>query len=114
MKKVLMFSATWCGPCRAALPGVVAAYNKYKAKGFDVIGISLDQKDAKGKLTKFIQENKMPWRQIYDGNYWQAANAKTYGVQAIPFSVLIGKNGKIVAVNPDGDELSAAIEKALK
>jgi outer membrane lipoprotein-sorting protein/peroxiredoxin len=107
------FWATWCGPCVAELPNVISAYNKYKAKGFDVLGISLDREGDRGKLTSFIKEHKMPWRQIYDGRFWQAANAKAYGVQSIPFTVLIGRDGKIAAVGARGEALAPAVEKAL-
>jgi outer membrane lipoprotein-sorting protein/peroxiredoxin len=114
--KVLLldFWATWCGPCVGELPNVVAAYNKYHAKGFEIVGISLDQADAKPKLTKFIADKKMPWRQIYDGKFWEAGNAKAYGVQSIPFTLLIGKDGKIAAVGARGEALAPAIEAALK
>lgn len=55
----------------------------------------------------------MPWPQIFDGKGWEAGDAKTYGLQAIPFTLLIGKDGKIAAVNPGVGELPDAIEKAL-
>lgn len=107
------FWATWCGPCIGELPNVITAYNKYKAQGFDVIGVSLDQPGDKAKLVAFAKENKMPWRQIYDGKGWDAALAKAYSVRSIPFTLLIGRDGKIAAVGARGEELEPAIKKAL-
>ena len=114
--KVLMldFWATWCGPCVAELPNVQEAYKKYHDQGFEIVGISLDRAEDRSKLESFIHEKGMPWRQIYDGKYWKSANAVRYGVQAIPFTLLIGKTGKIVAVGARGEALAPAIEAALK
>ena len=114
--KVLLvdFWATWCGPCVAELPNVIEAYKKYHAQGFEILGISLDQATAKDKLTSFIKEHNMDWPQIYDGKYWQAENAVAYGVRAIPFTLLIGKDGKVAAVGARGPALAPAIEAALK
>jgi len=111
-KVVLMdFWATWCGPCVGEMPNVIAAYKKYHAQGFDVVGISLDQ--DRGALTSFLKQNGMPWRQVFDGKYWQSAVARRYGVMAIPFGLLIGRDGKIVAVEVRGPELAPAIRQAL-
>ncbi|MBC8102815.1 MAG: redoxin domain-containing protein [Cytophagales bacterium] len=107
------FWATWCGPCRAELPNVTSVYGKYKPRGFDVVGVSLDEAADKPKLVSFVQANKMPWRQVFDGGGWQSKLAKTYGVRAIPFTLLIGKDGKIAAVNPRGSDLEPAVKAAL-
>ncbi|HLK61498.1 MAG TPA: TlpA disulfide reductase family protein [Chthonomonadaceae bacterium] len=114
--KVLLidFWATWCGPCVAELPNVIAAYEKYHSKGFEILGVSLDQANAKDKLVSFTKEKKMTWRQVYDGKYWEAENAVAFGVQSIPFTLLIGKDGKIAAVGARGEALAPAIEAALK
>jgi hypothetical protein len=107
------FWATWCGPCREEIPNVVTVYGKYKSQGFDILGVSLDDANANAKVAAFAKENKMPWRQIYDGKGWQNAVATTYGIRAIPFTMLIGKDGKIAAVGARGAELEPAVKKAL-
>ena len=108
---LLDFWATWCGPCVGELPNVQTNYKTYHPKGFDIVAVSLDEdKDA---LTSFIKEKAMPWPQIFDGKGWEAGDAKAYGVQAIPFSLLIGKDGKIAAVNPRGAALEPAIKAAM-
>jgi peroxiredoxin/outer membrane lipoprotein-sorting protein len=110
--KVLLmdFWATWCGPCVASLPELQGAYNKYHAQGLEVVGISLDEdKDA---LTSFVKTNKMAWPQVFDGKGWGAEVPGIYGVKAIPFMLIIGKDGKIAAVNPRGN-IDAAVKAAL-
>lgn len=113
---LLDFWATWCPPCRAELPNVVAAYQKYHSKGFDIVSVSLDQAGNGPDLLQFMKENGMVWPQIYDGGYWQAAVAVEYGVHAIPCPVVVdGDTGKILAVGVDalGHRLDAVVESAL-
>ncbi|MGH7952648.1 MAG: redoxin domain-containing protein, partial [Limisphaerales bacterium] len=76
---LLDFWATWCGPCRAELPNVIAAYQKYHDKGFDVVSVSLDRPRQGPALLQFIHDHNMTWPQIYDGGYWKAAIATEYG-----------------------------------
>jgi peroxiredoxin len=113
---LLDFWATWCGPCVAELPHLTAAYNQYHAKGFEVLGVSLDQTNSAAKLAKFTADHQMPWPQIYDGKYWQAAVAQQYFIQSIPHAFLVdGDTGVIVAEGDSlrGAQLAPAIEKAL-
>ena len=108
---LLDFWATWCGPCVGEVPNIVAAHKKYGAKGFEVVGISLDQ-DRKS-LDAFVKQYKMPWRQVFDGQGWKSRVPGLYGVRAIPFAVLIGRDGKIAALDVRGEALEPAIKAAL-
>ncbi|HNC44385.1 MAG TPA: TlpA disulfide reductase family protein, partial [Acidobacteriota bacterium] len=110
---LLDFWATWCAPCRAELPNVIAAYTKYQKQGFEVLGISLDNANAQAALTQFIKENKMPWRQIYEGKGWEGTISSQYQIRSIPFTLLLGRDGRIAAVNVRGATLEPAIQQAL-
>jgi len=108
---LLDFWATWCGPCRAELPNVLKIYEKYHGKGFEIIGISLDQDRA--KLTDFAKQKNMTWAQYFDGAGWGNKLAAKYGVMAIPQTFLLDGQGKIIARDLRGDDLDAAVAKAL-
>lgn len=117
---LLDFWASWCGPCRKANPGVVALYHKYKDKGFDVFSVSLDgvdsntakrfsdpgqlqeQMDAsKQKWIGAIDQDKLAWEgHVSDLKKWESVAGREYGVQSIPHTFLVGRDGKIVAINP--------------
>ncbi|HWB08532.1 MAG TPA: TlpA disulfide reductase family protein [Pirellulales bacterium] len=102
------FWATWCGPCVAELPNVKDTYEKYHGRGFEVVGISLDN-DA-DTLTKFIEEEKLPWPIIFEEGHPQA---KQYGVTAIPMAVLINQDGKVVTLNARGEKLGELVAELL-
>ncbi len=106
------FWASWCGPCRGENPNVVAVYNQYKDQGFTVFGVSLDRdKDA---WLKAIEDDQLTWAHVSDLAYWNNAAAQLYAVSSIPHSILVDKNGKIVAKNKRGDELGEAVAEFLK
>lgn len=105
------FWATWCGPCVAELPNVLKAYQKYHDKGFEIIGISLDEdRDA---LTSFIKKKEMPWKQYFDGKGWQNKLARQYGVNSIPATYLLDGEGKLVKRDLRGEALAEELEKLL-
>lgn len=105
------FWATWCGPCIAELPNVLEAYEKHHAAGFEIIGISLD-KDQE-KLETFVKQKKMTWPQFFDGKGWQNELAQKYGVNSIPATYLIDREGKIIASDLRGEKLEEAVAAAL-
>ena len=105
------FWATWCPPCRAELPNVIDAYQKYHAQGFDIIGVSLDE--DKAQLLSFIKDEKMSWPEYYDGKKWDNQLAVKYGIDAIPADFLLDGEGKIIGKDLRGDALEQAVAGAL-
>ena len=105
------FWASWCGPCRKENPAVVAAYQKYKDKGFDILGVSMD--DNKEKWLAAIAKDNLTWTHVSDLKGWQNAVGKTYSVTSIPFNLLLDKEGKIVAKSLRGADLEAKLEELL-
>ena len=93
------------------MPNVIKAHNELNEKGFEVIGISLDQ--DKAALEKFIADNKMPWPQYFDGKGWQNEISGKFGISSIPATFLIGKDGKIIATNLRGAALEEAVTAEL-
>ena len=106
------FWASWCGPCRAEMPNVVKAYDLYHAKGFEVVGVSLD--NNKAAWVKAIDQLKMPWPHISDIKGWGCAGAALYNVKGIPANVLIDQQGRIVAKNLRGEDLLNKMAELLK
>ncbi|NOS94239.1 MAG: TlpA family protein disulfide reductase [Cyclobacteriaceae bacterium] len=105
------FWAKWCGPCRAENPNVVRAYNRFKSKGFEVFGVSLDRN--KQEWMQAIQEDGLVWTQVSDLQYFNSQAARDYNIQAIPFSILLDKDGKIIAKNLRGAALERKLEEVL-
>ena len=114
-KHVLIdFWASWCGPCRQENPNVVKAFNNYKDKGFTVLGVSLDQPNAKDKWMKAIHDDKLTWTHVSDLKYWKNEVAVQYGIQAIPQNYLIDPQGKIIGKNLRGEALNKKLEELFK
>jgi peroxiredoxin len=106
------FWASWCGPCRAENPNVVAAYNKYKSKNFTIVGVSLDK--TKDAWVNAIKEDGLTWTQISDLKFWESAAVSIYQFNGIPYNVLIDPDGKIVAENLRGSNLENVLEQLVK
>jgi thiol-disulfide isomerase/thioredoxin len=104
------FWATWCGPCRGELPNVMAAYQKLHGKGFEIVGISLDQ--DKTSLVNFTAENGMKWPQYFDGKGWANGISSGLGIQSIPAMWLVNKKGYVVTTN-GRENLEGQVEKLL-
>ena len=105
------FWATWCGPCVAEIPNVLEQYEKYHDKGFEVIGISLDQ--DRQALEKFVAEQKVPWPILFEkpeGDGWQHPLSTFYGISGIPTVILIGRDGNVITLNARGEKLGQQLE----
>lgn len=106
------FWASWCGPCRAENPNVVAAYNKYKNKNFTILGVSLDK--TKDAWTTAIKQDGLTWTHISDLKFWDSKAVTLYGFNGIPYNVLIDPSGKIIADNLRGSELERKLGEVLQ
>jgi peroxiredoxin len=105
------FWAAWCNPCRQENPNVVKVYNEFHKKGFDILGVSLDQK--KDDWVKAIADDKLTWTHVSDLQYWGNAAAKLYAVNSIPANFLLDDKGIIIARNLRGDDLYKKVKEIL-
>ena len=106
------FWASWCVPCRAENPNVLAAYEKYKDKNFQVLGVSLDEK--KDAWLKAIAEDKLPWKQVCDFKAAASEVTKAYNVSSIPANVLVDPEGRIVGKDLRGKALHDRLAELIK
>lgn len=107
---LLDFWATWCEPCIEEVPNLVATYEKLRARGFTIVGISLDK--DKAALEKFTKKHKMDWPQFFDGQGWDNELAKRFKIQSVPTMWLLDREGKLADATPRG-RLEKAAEKLL-
>jgi thiol-disulfide isomerase/thioredoxin len=95
------FWATWCVPCVQAFPNVKKIYDKYHDQGFEIIGISLDEKE--NELKKFVKEKNVPWPQYFDGKMWENEISSRFGVDSIPAMWLVDKDGNVATLKARED-----------
>lgn len=105
------FWASWCGPCIREMPNVKAAYERFKDKGFDIVGLSFDREHK--NWTAAIKRLNLPWHHLSDLKYWESEAGKVYGINGIPATLLVGPDGKIVAKDLRGDALVQKLEEFL-
>ncbi|WP_295769059.1 TlpA disulfide reductase family protein [uncultured Mucilaginibacter sp.] len=103
------FWASWCGPCRQENPNVVKLYNQYKGKGFNILGVSLDEN--KQAWQRAIQDDKLTWQQVSDLKKWDGQVARAYQIQAIPSNFILDTEGNIIAKNITGQNLERFLNK---
>jgi peroxiredoxin len=103
------FWASWCGPCRGEMPNVVASYVKYHKKGYEVVGVSCDDKETAWKSA--VNQMGMDWIQISDLKGWESAATSAYGVESIPSNVLLDPDGRIVASDLRGPQLEKKLQE---
>ncbi len=103
------FWATWCGPCIAEIPNMRAEYEKYHDKGFEVVGISLDEE--RDDVEKFVTDNKIPWPILFAGKGWQDPVAQFYGISGIPQLALIGRDGNVITLDVRGEKLGERLSE---
>jgi thiol-disulfide isomerase/thioredoxin len=106
------FWASWCGPCRKANPALGALYAKYRDKGFEIFGVSID--DEKKAWRKAIQADGISWKQVNAPGGWEAPIALEWKLEQIPASFLVDQQGKVIAVDPKKEDLENHLKNLLK
>jgi len=110
---VVDFWATWCPPCVAAAPKMVELYEKYHSQGVEFVGVSLDPAESKARLEEFIRQHGMRWVHAFSGLGSSDPTAQRYGVESIPSVWVIGRDGRVISDEAEGD-LEGVIRKALE
>ena len=105
------FWASWCGPCRRENPAVVKAYHQFHDKGFDILGVSLD--DTRADWLEAIKKDDLSWTQASDLKGWKNDAAIEYGIQGIPMNFLLNPEGKIIAKGLRGEDLAKKLQEVL-
>lgn len=107
------FWASWCKPCREENPTVVKAYNKFKDKNFTILGVSLDRPGQKDEWMKAVMKDNLTWTQVSDLLFWNSPVVQLYGIEGIPYNVLVDPDGKIIAESLRGPALEAKLGELL-
>lgn len=105
------FWASWCGPCRTSNKNLAKLYEKYKDKGFEIFGVSLDQKTKAWQ--KAVKKDKIKWIQVNDGGGWESATARRWKIYQIPTSYLLDKDGLLIAFDPEVKDLEKILREIL-
>lgn len=108
------FWASWCAPCRAENPNVVSAYNKFKDKNFTVLGVSLDREDGKEAWLQAIREDGLAWTHVSDLKFWDSMVVPLYGIEGIPYNVLLDPGGNVIAEDLRGPDLHRKLAEVIK
>lgn len=108
------FWATWCAPCMAEMPNLVAAYEKYHERGFEILGVSLDSDSTITRMPDALRKHRMTWRQVADGKGWRSTLAERFAIRSIPAAYLVdGSTGIVLAAKVRGPALESALSKAV-
>ncbi len=109
---LLDFWASWCGPCRAENPNLVKVYNQYKEKGFEIIGISLD--DTKRDWIKAVKKDNLTWHHISDLKGWENKLAQKYKISYVPYTILLDSNYRVIATSLHASQLEDFLARLYK
>ena len=109
---IIDFWATWCGPCMHEVPNLVQIHHDYEDKGLGIVSISLDENEEDWKKT--VKEEGMEWTHLSDLKGWDNFAARLYGVQSIPYIIVVDAEGKLLAQDLRGEDLRKFVAERLK